>query len=94
MQYSGSVFKRILAMFISFLMIVAILPDIRTEAKGEVYYVSATLGNDTYNGLSADKPFRTLAHAVEKMSEGSICYVMGGVYYESLIVSGKKNLTF
>ncbi len=47
------------------------------------YYV-ATNGSDTYQGTSS-QPFRTIAHAVNRMNPGDTTYVRGGIYREGPI---------
>lgn len=62
-------------------------------AKGTTYYVSSTDGK-TGNTGSPSSPFSTIAEAVNAMSDGDTCIIRDGVYYETLTISGKNNLTF
>ena len=52
------------------------------QASGRTYYVSGA-GSDTYNGLSAFRPFRTLQRASDLTSPGDVVYVMNGDYRNS-----------
>jgi Carbohydrate binding module (family 6) len=47
------------------------------------YYVSVS-GSDRNAGTKPNKPFRTLQYAVDKMQAGDVCYVMEGIYRETV----------
>lgn len=51
----------------------------------ETYYVSPT-GDDSQAGTQA-APFKTVQHAVNSMTQGDSCILMGGVYREYIQVS-------
>jgi len=53
------------------------------------YYVS-TAGNDTTGSGSISSPFRTIQKAANMVSAGDTVYIMGGTYYEEVII-GNKN---
>lgn len=57
-------------------------------AWAATYYVS-TSGSDSNPGTQA-APFRTIAHAVDKMVAGDTTYVKGGVYREGNIRFGRS----
>ena len=50
------------------------------NAQGKTYYV-ATNGNDSNNGTSQGKPFKTIAKALSVIKGGDLVYLRGGVYY-------------
>ena len=57
------------------------------------YYVDATYGNNTNDGSTSGKAFKTISFAVTKMSSGDVCYIAGGIYRETVIIN-KDNLGF
>ena len=44
------------------------------------YYVSATTGSDTYNGLTEARPFANIKKALDASQAGDVICVMGGTY--------------
>jgi len=55
-------------------------------APGAEYYV-ATTGSDANAGTLAE-PFATIQHAADVMEPGDTCYIRGGVYRETVDLSG------
>jgi len=63
------------------------------SGNGEIYYVS-TSGNNSNNGLSQNKPWRTITYAATKARAGDIVYIKAGDYGKENIVirnDGKKS---
>ncbi|MCT4587631.1 MAG: hypothetical protein N4A71_07400 [Carboxylicivirga sp.] len=56
------------------------------------YYVSSVRGDDANNGSVAN-PFRTIQKANEVLSEGGTCYIMQGIYRETVTVP-TNNITY
>lgn len=52
------------------------------------YYVAGN-GDDSNIG-TADAPFKTIQHAVDKMASGETVYVKGGIYNQQVAISNKK----
>jgi parallel beta-helix repeat protein len=44
------------------------------------YYVSSEIGNDSYQGISQQNPFKTLQKAANSVQPGDTVYVMNGTY--------------
>ncbi len=62
------------------------VPDALSQddsAAGMTYHISPA-GNDWNNGKSAGKPFKTFAHAFDKMSAGDELVLLDGIYSEPL----------
>ncbi len=53
------------------------------EIVGNNYYVSASVGDDSYPG-TLDKPFRTISKAAETLVAGDACYIREGIYRETV----------
>ena len=71
-------------MLLSALLILASPAPVFPEDQSSswtVYYISPS-GNDWNNGKSVDKPFKTFAHAFDKMSAGDELILQDGVYSE------------
>ncbi|MCT4587632.1 MAG: hypothetical protein N4A71_07405 [Carboxylicivirga sp.] len=56
------------------------------------YYVSSVRGDDNNDGSEVD-PFKTIQKANEVLSEGGTCYIMQGVYRETITVP-INNITY
>jgi len=54
-----------------------------TAADAQTYYVSVN-GDDGNNGLTLDKPFRTIQKAASVMKPGSTCKIRQGIYRETV----------
>ncbi|MGI5397263.1 choice-of-anchor Q domain-containing protein [Streptomyces sp. CA-251251] len=50
------------------------------QATGRAYYVSAVMGSDTNNGLSATQPFKTIQKAADQTLPGDTVLIMNGTY--------------
>ncbi|MFF4981252.1 right-handed parallel beta-helix repeat-containing protein [Streptomyces sp. NPDC001046] len=50
-----------------------------TAAPG-AYYVSSSMGSDTYDGRSASRPFKTIQKAADQTLPGDTVYIMNGTY--------------
>ena len=70
----------------------SVVPSSLNGSQEDLYYVSPE-GNDTSSGKTRNDPFRTIQHAIDKMGEGDICYLLEGVYRESLIVKNKRHIS-
>ncbi len=55
------------------------------------YYVSVS-GSNKNSGTEAKKPFRTIQYAVDRMQAGDKCYVMEGIYRETVTFSQSGEL--
>lgn len=53
-----------------------------------VVYVSSSNGDDSFSGLTPDKPVKTIAHAIKKSD--NIRLKAGDVFYESLKITNKR----
>ena len=53
------------------------------------YHVNAAEGRDGWNGLSEDKPFKTIKKAIRVANSGDTILVWPGTYEEELIFDGK-----
>ncbi|MBH8565381.1 right-handed parallel beta-helix repeat-containing protein [Nostoc sp. CENA67] len=62
-----------------------------TNTIGKTYYVSAVTGNDSNNGLTTDKPFKTIQKGVDAAKAGDTVYVMNGTYTQ---VTGSNRIVF
>ncbi len=51
-------------------------------ANGQTLYVSSSSGNDNNDGLSADRPWKTLQGALRRVQPGQTILVMNGEYRE------------
>jgi hypothetical protein len=58
----------------------------RPAARGPAYFVHAAEGDDALPGTK-DAPWRTVAHALERLKPGDTLYLYGGVYYENVYVA-------
>ena len=56
-------------------------PSNRPLAKGPAYFVDAAKGNDRAAG-SREAPWKSIAHALERIGAGDTLYLRGGTYYE------------
>jgi len=61
--------------------------DASTALDGNVYYVSATKGNDANDGTRPDTAFSTLQFATSQLKAGDTLIVQTGTYYESVTIS-------
>ena len=57
------------------------------------YYVNDVNGNDSYDGLSPDHPFKTIQRALDFLSAGDSCIVYPGNYEGRVVIStsGQSN---
>ncbi|MBP7652948.1 right-handed parallel beta-helix repeat-containing protein, partial [Candidatus Dependentiae bacterium] len=60
-----------------------------SEYSGDVYYVSSSLGADTYNG-SSGYPFRTITKALSKCVSGNTVQIAAGTYAETVVIDTDK----
>jgi hypothetical protein len=61
------------------------VPSKRPADKGPAYYTDPAKGDDTGDGSLA-KPWKTLAHAVQKLQPGDTLYLRGGIYFEHVVM--------
>jgi hypothetical protein len=52
--------------------------------NAKVYHVSAGTGSDAFDGLSADRPFKTIQKAATIMKPGDRCLIGQGIYRETI----------
>ena len=56
------------------------------NCTASVYYVNNIIGEDSHDGLSSDKPFKTVRHAMSKLSPGDTLIMASGcIFHESMI---------
>ncbi|MBO7620009.1 MAG: right-handed parallel beta-helix repeat-containing protein, partial [Victivallales bacterium] len=56
------------------------------NCTASVYYVNNIIGEDSHDGLSPDKPFKTIRHAMSKLSPGDTLIMASGcIFHESMI---------
>ena len=56
------------------------------NGTASVYYVDNGIGDDGHDGLSSDKPFKTVRHAMSKLSPGDTLIMASGcIFHESMI---------
>jgi hypothetical protein len=62
-------------------------------AAGNTYYISPQ-GSDSYNGLSAEEPFKTIQKALDRVQPGDTVVLAPGEYYQDIITQrhGKPSL--
>jgi len=86
--------KRSICIVLLLSFIALFLPVHTVNANENVFYVSAELGSDSNNGKSAIAPFKTISAAISAMPDGSVCYIMEGIYTESIAINERNNITF
>jgi Right handed beta helix region len=64
----------------------------RELTAGKVFVVDAAKGRDENNG-APDTPWRTVSHALAKMSEGGVLALRGGTHYTHASIMSTKPLT-
>ena len=71
------------------------ITKLNNKIPSKAYFVSPELGDDKNNdGLSQQKPLKTLQNAESKASPGDTVYLMNGVYHNVGFGTGKtKNLS-
>ena len=88
--------RRILSSLMALVLVFGLLPG-TALAAGDAVYVSSS-GNDGTGDGSADKPFATLAKAVDAAENGSTIYVMSDLTMTAPPVSdllqSRKKLSF
>ena len=73
------------SLIICFFVLLSAFITIETFATG--YYIAASGGSDSKDGLSQTNAWATFAHAMEKLSAGDTLYLMDGTYYQSLKIT-------
>ena len=68
--------RRILSTLMALVLCLTLLPAAAYADGGTAVYVSSSSGNDGTGDGSADKPYATLAKAVEAAEDGATVYVM------------------
>ncbi len=88
--------KKTLALILTFIMVLALVPTV-AFAAGNTIYVDAKNGDDANDG-SKDNPYKTVGKAAAEAASGSTIYLADGNYStytpENQPNYGKKNLTF
>ena len=89
--------KKTLALILTFIMVLALVPTVALAEEPKTIYVDANNGKDTNEG-SKDNPYKTVGKAAEKAATGSTIYLADGNYStytpEKQPNYGNKNLTF
>ena len=90
--------KRISAILLALVLCLTLLPAAAYADGGTAVYVSSSSGNDGTGDGSADKPYATLAKAVEAAENGATVYVMSDLTMTAPPVSdllqSRKKLSF
>lgn len=63
-------------------------PSQRSISAGPAYFVDPAQGSDSAPG-SRQRPFKTLARALQAVKPGDTIYLRGGVYYEQAVISAR-----
>lgn len=84
--------RRILSTLMALVLCLTLLPAAAYAAGGTAVYVSSS-GNDGTGDGSADKPFATLAKAVEAAEDGATIYVMSDLTMTDCARFYSKSLT-
>ena len=84
--------RRILSSLMALVLCLTLLPAAAYAAGGTAVYVSSS-GNDGTGDGSADKPFATLAKAVDVAKDGATIYVMSDLNMTSCARFYNKSLT-
>ena len=84
--------RRILSSLMALVLCLTLLPAAAYAAGGTAVYVSSS-GNDGTGDGSADKPFATLAKAVEAAEDGATVYVMSDLTMTDCARFYSKSLT-
>lgn len=84
--------RRILSSLMALVLCLTLLPAAAYAAGGTAVYVSSS-GNDGTGDGSADKPFATLAKAVEAAENGATVYVMSNLTMTDCARFYSKSLT-
>lgn len=89
--------KRVSAILLALVLCLTLLPAAAYADGGTAVYVSSSGNNGTGDG-SADKPFATLAKAVDVAKDGATVYVMSDLTMTAPPVSdllqSRKKLSF
>ena len=89
--------KRVSAILLALVLCLTLLPAAAYADGGTAVYVSSS-GNDGTGDSSADKPFATLARAVDAADDGATVYVMSDLTMTAPPVSdllqSRKKLSF
>ncbi len=90
--------RRILSSLMALVLCLTLLPAAAYADGGTAVYVSSSSGNDGTGDGSADKPYATLAKAVEEAEDGATIYVMSDLAMTAPPVSdllqSRKKLSF
>lgn len=86
--------KRIIRIIMTCVMTASLCYASQMPARAAAanYYVSAN-GSDSYDGLTKDKPFKTLTKALSNAEAGTTIYLMNGTYSNSSTLKLDKNGT-
>ena len=89
--------KKLFAMMLALVMVLALVPTVAFAEEPKTIYVDATMGDDTNNG-SKDKPYKTVEAAAKAAASGDTIMLGEGEYTLYNIPSDSttkgKNLTF
>ncbi|MEM4397643.1 MAG: right-handed parallel beta-helix repeat-containing protein, partial [Candidatus Woesearchaeota archaeon] len=79
MQFSNINYVHIKLIKLIFIFLISILFTFNVHSIN--YYVDASKGSDSNNGLSTSSAFKTIDYAVKKLDTNDILYIMNGTYY-------------
>lgn len=85
--------KRISAILLALVLCLTLLPAAAYADGGTAVYVSSSSGNDGTGDGSADKPYATLAKAVDAAEDGATVYVMSDLTMTECARFYSKSLT-
>lgn len=85
--------KRISAILLALVLCLTLLPAAAYADGGTAVYVSSSRGNDGTGDGSADKPYATLAKAVDVAEDGATVYVMSDLTMTECARFYSKSLT-
>jgi endo-1,4-beta-D-glucanase Y len=68
------------------------VPRLKTKTVSTNFYVSP-LGHDSNNGTTLSSPWKTIQHAADNASAGSIVHIAAGLYKERVVVNVSGNST-
>ena len=94
--------KKTLALILTFIMVLALVPTVAFAEEPKTIYVDANNGNDSQEGVgtTSDKAYQSLDKAMEAANDGATIYLAAGTYCGNSAnpsEEGKgagKNLTF
>ncbi len=68
----------------------SLIESFLAEGTGDIFYVDAVDGDDSLHGRTVYGPFKTIQHAIDQASPGSMICVRDGIYNELIRVKKEK----